>query len=190
MALAIRSVLVPVDFSDVSELVLRYGAEMARDYGAELHVVTVVESSDVMIELDDPLGVRKRWRAEGVEKAQVELAELARRVLGRRKHAEAVLEGEPADEIVRYCEANEVELLVIGSHGARGFIRDWLGGVTYQVMKKSECPVLVVKPGMIEVELEPVDEPAEEEKPARSKPARRRRKGTKKAGANTEKEEA
>lgn len=178
MALAIKSVLVPVDFSDVSELVLRYGAEMARDYRAELHVVTVVEASGVMIELDDPLGVQKRWRKEGIERGKAELKSLADRVLGQRKRVEAVLEGEPSDEIVAYCDQHDVELLVIGSHGARGFIRDWLGGVTYQVMKKAECPVLVVKPGMIEVELE-----AMEEGEPKAAPRKRRSAATRKSTA-------
>ncbi len=51
----------------------------------------------------------------------------------------------PADQIVDYAEKNDVDLIVMGTHGRGGLEKMWLGSVTEKVLRKAHCPVLVVR---------------------------------------------
>jgi len=55
------------------------------------------------------------------------------------------LEGKPATEIVRFSIENQIDLIVIGTQGKRGFERLLLGSVAEQVVRLATCKVLVVK---------------------------------------------
>jgi nucleotide-binding universal stress UspA family protein len=56
-----------------------------------------------------------------------------------------VLHGEPGPAIVEYVNANEVDLVVIGSRGLNGLQEFVLGSVSHKVAKRANCPVLIVK---------------------------------------------
>jgi nucleotide-binding universal stress UspA family protein len=56
-----------------------------------------------------------------------------------------VLEGKPTAEIVRFASENEIDLIVIGTQGKRGFERLLLGSVAEHVVRSAPCKVLVVK---------------------------------------------
>ncbi|MEW6658585.1 MAG: universal stress protein [Thermodesulfobacteriota bacterium] len=59
-----------------------------------------------------------------------------------------VPQGQPADDgIIQVALRNEVDLIVVGSHGRTGFKRLLMGSVTERVIGQSPCPVLVVKKG-------------------------------------------
>jgi len=56
-----------------------------------------------------------------------------------------ILEGKPAAEIVRFAAENQIDLIVIGTKGKRGFERLLLGSVAEQVVRMASCKVLIVK---------------------------------------------
>ncbi|QVL32425.1 universal stress protein [Telmatocola sphagniphila] len=56
-----------------------------------------------------------------------------------------LLEGDPADEIVRYATEANMNMLVIGTHGRSGVDRLMMGSVAERILRDSPCSVLVVK---------------------------------------------
>ncbi|GLC90536.1 universal stress protein [Lysinibacillus piscis] len=56
-----------------------------------------------------------------------------------------ILKGEPAPEIIKYVNAQAVDLVIIGSRGLNGLQEMVLGSVSHKVMKRVNCPALIVK---------------------------------------------
>ena len=145
--LALKTVLVPTDFSDASESALRYGKAMAEAFGASLHVVHVMEdllahawAAEVYVssmpQLRDEIEKESRQRLETL------LGEGDR----TKFRAEiALLAGNPFLEIIRYAKAHDVDLIVMGTHGRGPIAHMLLGSVAEKVVRKSPCPVLTVR---------------------------------------------
>jgi nucleotide-binding universal stress UspA family protein len=139
---AIRKILCPTDHSEFSSRALAYAIPIARWYEATitaLHVYTI-----------SPLPPTKIPPASHTHLSP-EARETMLDVMGRfTKPArsagvvvdEVVVEGDPVEEIVQ--QARRADLLVMGTHGRRGFERLVLGSVTEKVLRKSPCPVLTV----------------------------------------------
>ena len=143
--MAIRKILVPTDFSDCSESALRYGRAMAAALGASLHLLHVVQ---------DPY--TQPWAAEAfpapLGDLLVQWEEQARkRMLETLPEAEqahvtiATQIGSPFFEIVRYAQEQEIDLIVIGTHGRGPIGHMLLGSVAEKVVRKAPCPVLTVR---------------------------------------------
>jgi nucleotide-binding universal stress UspA family protein len=145
--LALKTVLVPTDFSDASQSALRYGKAMAEAFGASLHVVHVMEdllahawAAEVYVssmpQLRDEIEKESRLRLEALLKDDER----------RKFRAEtALLAGNPFIEIIRYAKAHDVDLIVMGTHGRGPIAHMLLGSVAEKVVRKSPCPVLTVR---------------------------------------------
>lgn len=66
--------------------------------------------------------------------------------------------GEPAREIVRWCEAHQPDLVAMATHGRTGLARVVLGSVAQRALRRLAVPVLMVRPGDLEAENETIDE--------------------------------
>jgi nucleotide-binding universal stress UspA family protein len=144
----IKNVLVATDFSEPSDTALRYGRNIARAFGAALHVVHVV---DDLAAHGTPLNLP----AVNYGPLQIELDAAARDALNRiltdddRKnlHAEAVViaAASPASAILQYARDNSVDLVIAGTQGRTGVARFLLGSVAEQIVRSAPCPVLTVR---------------------------------------------
>ncbi|NOR25763.1 MAG: hypothetical protein GQ542_15525 [Desulforhopalus sp.] len=54
--------------------------------------------------------------------------------------------GDPVDTITEFARAKDSDLIIISTHGAKGFEKILLGSVTERVLKRAHCPVLVMNP--------------------------------------------
>jgi len=142
-----KNVLVATDFSDVSDTVISYGRQLARNFGARLHLVHVVDNPmlwssiegvtinvpAILAELQEAAGERLRKRL--TEQDRVDLQAKA-----------VVLTGNvPAYAIVDYAKEANIDLIVMGTHG-RGMVAHLLlGSVAEKVLRLAPCPVLTVK---------------------------------------------
>lgn len=138
--LAIRRILHPTDFSDLSRSALDLAAALARDHGAELLVLHVAPPpvagviDGVTVEL--PTG----WLDETRDRlARVRPADPAVPVAHRLEM------GDAGREIVRVATEAGADLIVLGTHGRGGLSRLVVGSVAEMVMRKAPCPVLTVK---------------------------------------------
>ncbi len=139
----INKILVPVDFSEGSELALRYAATFASEYGAQIHLLNVIEEEVLHAgNLGDPLETSSKWHEQNMKQlesfvpAKYNDFDIIRKVQG----------GLVYETIINYAKDNEISLIIIGAHGKTGFIDSWLGGNSYEIARKSPCAVLTVKP--------------------------------------------
>ena len=145
----IRSILLPTDFSECAECALPYATQLARQSGARLVCLYVIEP------MMPPVGyapVAEPLPAVDVSEQLQQSAERELPKLATRKECagltveELIVHGEAAAEIVRVAREREVDLIVISSHGRTGLGRMLFGSTAESVVRHAHCPVLVVKP--------------------------------------------
>ena len=138
---SIQTILHPTDFSENSQCAFETACALARDYHATLLVLHVaMPSKSPVIEAPppDPLRPIETQRSRmhlpwpQVSDPQISV-----------EHRLA--EGDPAEEILRLADAQNCDLIVMGSHGKTGLARLLAGSVAEEVMRKSICPVMVIK---------------------------------------------
>lgn len=138
--LPIRVILCPTDFSERSATAFDMACSLARDYRARLVVLHVMEPPIVYGELITP-------HASDLDFEQAVRRRLSQLVMpDLRIQVEHVMsEGEPSAEIIRIARGANADLIVMGSHGRGGIARVLLGSVAEEVLRKADCPLLIVK---------------------------------------------
>ena len=142
--MAYRRILLAADFSEHGEQVIQRAHDLAKKYNAGLDIVHVVENMPIMdssygpivpfdIDLTDQM----------VDAAQKRPAEIADR-LAIPQDRRWVEIGSPKVEIIRIAKEQQVDLIVIGSHGRHG-IGLLLGSTAASVIHHAECDVLAVR---------------------------------------------
>ncbi|MGE0683706.1 MAG: universal stress protein [Candidatus Binatia bacterium] len=144
-ALPWKRVLVPVDFSPLSETALIYALKLAQLVGAEVHACHIIPTPHVL----DVLYERGFAPPESIkritQKARKRIKEIAgtqETTVPLRIHCE---EGEAAEHILQQAETLKVDLIVIGTHGRSGAQRFFLGSVAETVIRRASCPVLTLR---------------------------------------------
>lgn len=136
----IRKLLVAYDGSRSAHSAFDFALDLARRFGAEMHVIGVARPPEFGTEVETE-AVIENSRRHYIR----ELLPLKSRVEGIAAHFE-VLVGHPAETIVRYAEGHGVDHIVVGHRGHTLFDRWRLGSVARQVMAHAPCPVTVVRP--------------------------------------------
>jgi nucleotide-binding universal stress UspA family protein len=144
LTMNLARVLVAYDFSDYSELALKYGVSIAQEHQAELHLLHVLPPRSV----SEP---EIAWFPVGGESAYHSAARRLQRVVPAEVNLwcnvkTAVSEGQPYREILNYAEKNEIDLISVGAHGAGFGMRALFGSNVDRVLRQSPCPVLVARP--------------------------------------------
>jgi nucleotide-binding universal stress UspA family protein len=141
---AIKKILVPVDFSACSKKALDYAIPFAKQFGASLTLLYVVPANFPVGEFGmiDVAFMEKELR-EGGEK---QLAELTATQIGREvRSSSSVRVGRPVTEIADVARKENIDLIIISTHGHAGLKHVLLGSVTENVVRYAPCPVLVVR---------------------------------------------
>ena len=128
--LSIRKILLATDFSPACTQAYFHALKLARLHGAELIVAHVMQ----------PIGEGMRnpeyWR---------DMIEQIRPVDGSITVGHALLQGDPARELVVYAQINDMDLIVLGRQGRHDAGLDQLGSVTEEVLRNAPCSVLVAR---------------------------------------------
>ena len=137
--MVVKNVVVPIDFSAVSEAALAYGRNFARAFGARLHVIHVAENDFLRPTAADPHVLSAALERQVANK----LTQDDRQSL----HAVAVIRKSdaPADEIVQYAMSENADIIIMGTHGRRGIAHVLVGSVAEKVIRSASCPVLTVR---------------------------------------------
>jgi len=139
----VKRVLVAYDFSDLSEVALKYAISVAQEYQAELHLLHVLPPSVRVPEISwEPYGQQGAYHtaARRLQKSVPAEAQLWCQV----RHV--VSEGQPYREILNYADSNGIDLICIGAHGAGFGMRTLFGSNVDRVLRQAPCPVLVARP--------------------------------------------
>lgn len=131
----IKTILFPTDESECSRSAFRVASELAKDLGARLIILEVVPSAVTIY--GPPSEAYFEQMRSGLDQLQVDDAHVC---VERR-----IVEGNPAAAILREAEDSNTDLILMASHGRTGAKRILLGSVAETVLRRSRCPVLVIK---------------------------------------------
>jgi nucleotide-binding universal stress UspA family protein len=143
-------ILIPTDGSDVAEVAVEHAVDLAKKYDAELHALYVADTEAINLTLGTEQVDRIR---EGRFGEMPELRNDAQEATGHVSDVAAevgidVTEhhsgGVPHQMIVQYAEENDVDLIVMGSHGRTRVGKVVLGSVTAKTLRSTHIPTLVV----------------------------------------------
>ena len=139
-------ILVPLDGSSLAERAVNHAAEIARGSGAEILLIKVVT---VPLSQVPEAGETEELKSirEVAAKAQAYLSGIASRLAKEGLNAKAVvLEGSAVEAILGFAHEQDVDVLVMSTHGRTGFSKVLMGSVAEQVMLTTKRPVMLVKP--------------------------------------------
>jgi nucleotide-binding universal stress UspA family protein len=137
--IAMKKILVPIDFAEASDAALRYARHLAKALGADLHVMHVMEDLFLPSPDNKPLAIEAGIAARLDERITDDDRASLRAVAVMRKS------DAPGDEIVRYAEHERIDLIVMGTHGRVNVGHQQIGSVADQVVQSAPCPVLTVR---------------------------------------------
>ena len=144
----LNRVLVPTDFSEFSRLAVTYACAMAERFGAQLHVLHVVPDPAMLVPEAAVFSVESMQAQSDrlVADAQKLLRQIPEGSQGSEPVIRDVRVGAAFLEIIDYAKSQDIDLIVIGTHGRSGLSHILMGSVAERVVRAAPCPVLSVKP--------------------------------------------
>jgi nucleotide-binding universal stress UspA family protein len=130
----VKKILYTTDFSPYSTQAYFHAIALAESHRASLTILYVYNPSPT--KPGEPTEGRDHWRS------QLEQIRPTNPVI---PVSHVILEGDPAEQIVRYVAESGTDLVVMGTHGRTGLERLLVGSVAERVMREARCSVLVVK---------------------------------------------
>jgi universal stress protein A len=148
--LEIRKILVPIDFSDHSQSALDDAVELARKFGAELHVLHCYPLYPIgggsPYDLPPPPGFDRVIR----EPAKQQLSEWAGKARTNKVRVQEHLSANvPSEGIAELAKSLGADLIVMGTRGLSGLKHVVLGSVAERTVRIAPCPVMTVKHGAV-----------------------------------------
>jgi nucleotide-binding universal stress UspA family protein len=143
-----KKILWPTDFSEPSYEAFKTAKELAVHFSSELYLVHVVTPMPPLVEIprDRPGFNVSLYRKELRSSAEKSLQEVISRKIGKRLKVHAVVgNGDAAVEITRIAKRENVDLVVIATHGTTGWRRFQLGSVAERVVRIASTPILTVR---------------------------------------------
>lgn len=144
----LNKILVAVDFSDHSKVAMYYAAEFGRVFGAEVIACNIVEPAEALSQL--PPGGEGYFPPNVAELRKEKAEEECEKMLtaaGVDNGRVVVAAGTPFVEIIRIAREENVDLVIVGTHGRGAIAHMLLGSVAEKVVRKAPCPVLSVRSG-------------------------------------------
>ena len=139
----VETILVPTDFSELSNEAVEYAFSMAKRLGAKmvfLHTLQRPDQTDPMTPLYDEGYAYVKDHANGL------LNDLVQKAKSQGQEAAAELvDGIPFVEIIRMARKKDADLIIMGTHGRTGMAHLMIGSQAERVVRQSSCPVLTIK---------------------------------------------
>lgn len=141
-----KKILCPVDFSQFTQDVVNYALDLAKKYGAELHIMHVVPNMTYFTPYESFLTPENLVAIE--KNIQDEVERNFTKLLKEDKvpTKRVIKTGVPFVEIIDYARSESVDLIVMGTHGHTGLEHILIGNVAEKVVRKSPCPVMTIRP--------------------------------------------
>ncbi len=144
-----KAILAAIDFSTVSDGVVKQAAALARALGGKVVLLTVLVEPVFLPEFAPPARRIEKITVAQERNVRKHLETLRQELLAARVPAEIVVRhGGAAEHIVREAAELDAAFIVIGSHGHSALFELVLGGTTQAVLKRANRPVVVLPPRM------------------------------------------
>jgi nucleotide-binding universal stress UspA family protein len=144
--ITLKRILFPTDFSENASEALKFACVLAEQFHAELHILYVLQ--DVTLVLPEPgsMFMLPAFNLDEVQQsAERALASIVDPQWPLAKVIRATRRGSPFAEIINYATENQINLIVMGTHGRSGLTHALLGSVAEKVVRKANCPVLTIR---------------------------------------------
>ncbi len=148
-----KKILCPSDFSEPSYKALKVANDLAVQFSSELiliHIITPLQifpSAPAFVPGQSAAGgyVTAEMTAEIRKQAQESLQmAIEEKISPEIKTQKVVFQGNPAESISAYAEENDIDVIVIGTHGYTGWRHLLIGSVAEKVVRSASCPVLTI----------------------------------------------
>jgi universal stress protein A len=142
----IKRILVPTDFSELSIAAVEYAKTFARRFRARVYLVHVVESVPILYSenLTVPFDILSHDARKSATKKLKELAKRKFKATPRLKLL--VREGHLPSELIMVVQDEQIDLIVMATHGRTGLPHTLIGSVAEDIVRHSPVPVLTVRP--------------------------------------------
>ena len=140
----IKNILCPVDHSDCSKEALKYAVSFAIKDNSKLYLLHVIDIRT----FDESINAMTPQIPDDETLAQLKtkLLDCIPEEMRDDMNVEAlVVQGIPFVEIISTAKKNDVDMIVLGSHGRTGIAHMMMGSVSEKVVRKAPCPVLTVR---------------------------------------------
>ena len=149
----IKNILLPTDFSNLSLTAGNYAVDLALQYGAVIHLVHILEKTPPILAIRslDLSADKIKKSIEDYAKKSLEESVVKIRSGKDVEIKPVIRKGIDYEEIINYSKENNIDLIVIATHGRTGVLHTLLGSVAEKVIRFSKKPVLVTTPSEKEV---------------------------------------
>lgn len=142
-----KRILFPVDLSETSPQLVSCVTVMAEKFGAQIHLLFVARVFEYFTSIYVPHPTVDRFERDVVEGATQRLAEFHQEFFKDYPDTRAqVVSGDICDQILNYAQAENIDLIIMGTHGRKGIDKIVFGSVAERISKSASIPVLLVKP--------------------------------------------
>ena len=145
-----KKILCPTDFSDPSLCGLKMANEMAKQFDSEIILVNVHKPIPKLpkprIEAPDTTFDISTYEKHILEDAEANLTQLSEEIMGKEIVPRLIVRvGSPAEEILDVAQEENVDAIVIATHGRTGLAKIVFGSVAQRVVRRSTCPVMTIR---------------------------------------------
>jgi nucleotide-binding universal stress UspA family protein len=141
---SIDRILCPVDFSEFSRTALRYAISLARHFSAQLYVQHAAQIPQGLLLAEGEPGAVQDWRSR-LPRFEQDIANFLRENGVDTSEVKVLIsEGAALDRILETISTQQIDLLVMGTHGRKGIRRVMVGSVAEEAIHQAPCPVLVI----------------------------------------------
>jgi nucleotide-binding universal stress UspA family protein len=144
-----KRMLVPLDGSALAEGILPYTRELARSLGLDVVLIHIADKKD-----SGTLLLHKAYVDRTADTIRRDIAKNQKKKSGVPRESQGikvsgeVMVGSPAEEILSYADTNDIDLILMATHGRSGISRWVIGSVADKVLRSSRVPVLLVRTGI------------------------------------------
>jgi nucleotide-binding universal stress UspA family protein len=140
----IKKILIATDGSEYTKSAVDYGIDLAKNIEAKLYIIYVIDTAAfASIPMDAAWeSMYELLKQEGDEATKYVAERAENEGLSTERQ---IIEGHPAEEIIKFAEKDSINLIVMGTLGKSGLDRFLLGSVAEKVVRNSKIPVLVVR---------------------------------------------
>ena len=147
VGVSVQNVLIATDFSQYSKSALIFGLDLAKSYGAQVYVISVVPTNQFLLGGPSAYVAAKDAAFRDVVGLKADLKRAYSYEEGKDYHL-FLLEGNVAESIVEFACQKRVGLIVLGTHGRSGLSKALMGSVAEGVFRGSRVPVVTLGPNL------------------------------------------
>ena len=139
------NILFPLDFSKTAPLVAQHVASVAKNYGAQLHVIHVIPNYDRHV-----IPANSQLMKEITDRACSDMAEFVKTHFSGLNTITEVVTGHVGRQIVDYASCNDISLIIMGTHGRSELGQLVFGSVAQRVVQSATIPVMTINPACMQ----------------------------------------